>query len=349
MKRILTNIKKKASNLLLFTVFAGALASCDSVLDFNDGDCTAEYRVRFKYDYNMKFADAFANEVKTVTLYAFDKNGQFVYQKTEEGDILKADDYSMKVDIEPGEYHLIAWAGLVKDNRSFAIPLLTPGVSDIEQLTVKTNRITKTRANGENENLITDKLVPLWHGESTQVFTRTNGKKETIVVNLVKNTNTLRIVLNQMSDKEIDINKFDFSIYDDNGWMNYNNKLLKDDLLTYKPYSTSTGTTTRANDEGENTPISVAVAQLSVARLVAEQNPILRVTNNETGKVAIQIPLIEYLKLLRMQEYTKMSDQEYLDRQDEYSMTFFLDKDMTWLKTTIVINGWTIRLNDSDL
>lgn len=346
MKRILTTLKKEASNLLLLTVCAGAMASCDSVLDHEEGDCTVKYRVRFKYDYNMKFANAFANEVKTVTLYAFDEKGQFIYQKTEEGEMLKTDDYSMQVDIEPGDYHLVAWAGL--NDESFSIPLLTPGASDIEELTVKTNRIAKTRANGENENLVDKQLSSLWHGESVQSFTR-SGRENIITIDLVKNTNTLRIVLHQMDGVNIDINKFDFAIYDDNGWMNYDNTLLEDDLLTYKPYSKSSGTTTRAGEDGENTPISVAVAQLSVTRLIADNNPILRITNNETNEVVIQLSLIEYIKLLRMEEYTNMSDQEYLDRQDEYSMTFFLDKNMTWLKTQIIINGWTIRLNDTEL
>lgn len=344
MKRILTTIQKEASKLLLLTVLAGAMASCDSVLDYEEGDCTVEYRVRFKYDYNLKFANAFANEVKRVTLYAFDDNGQFIYQTTDEGEPLKADDYSMKVDIEPGDYHLIAWAGV--NDESFAIPVLTPGTSNIEELTVKTNRIAQTRANGENENIVNKELSSLFHGESVQTFTRSgNGRENIITINLMKNTNTMRIVLHQMDGVEIDIKKFDFAIYDDNGWMNYDNTLLKDDLLTYKPYSQSSGTTTRTTKSGENTSISVAVAQLSVARLVAEQNPILRITNKETGAVVIQIALIEYLKLLQMEGHN-MGIQEYLDRQDEYALTFFLDKDMSWLKTKIEINGWTIRLND---
>lgn len=348
MKRLLTIIQKATCKLLLLTVLAGAMASCDSVLDHEEGDCTVKYRVRFKYDYNMKFANAFANEVKTVTLYAFDTNGQLIYQKIEEGDMLKADDYGMQVDIEPGDYHLIAWAGL--NDESFAVPLLSPGTSDIEELTVKTNRVVQTRANGENENLVNKQLAPLWHGESVQTLTRSaSGKESTITIDLVKNTNTLRIVLHQMDGIEIDINKFDFAIYDDNGWMNYDNTLLKDELLTYKPYSKSSGTTTRATADGGTTSIAVAVAQLSVARLIAEKNPILRITNRDTGAKVIELSLIEYIKLLRMEEHSEMSDQEYLDRQDEYSMTFFLDKDMTWLNTTIIINGWTIRLNDSDL
>lgn len=88
MKRIFTHIQKSAKSILLLTVLAGAMASCDSILDFEEGDCSIEYRVKFRYDYNMEKVDAFAQEVKTVTLYAFDKDGNFVYQKTEQGERL---------------------------------------------------------------------------------------------------------------------------------------------------------------------------------------------------------------------------------------------------------------------
>jgi hypothetical protein len=43
--------------------------SCDSILDEKEVDCSVNYSVKFKYDYNMKHADAFANEVKSVTPY----------------------------------------------------------------------------------------------------------------------------------------------------------------------------------------------------------------------------------------------------------------------------------------
>ena len=70
MKRILTTIQKRVNKILLLAVLAGAMASCDSVLDYNEGDCSIKYLVKFKYDYNMEKVDAFAQEVRTVTLYA---------------------------------------------------------------------------------------------------------------------------------------------------------------------------------------------------------------------------------------------------------------------------------------
>ena len=147
MKRIFTTIQKEAGRLMLLSILACAITSCDSILDFDDGDCTIEYRVKFKYDYNMKYADAFKNEVNTVTLYAFDDDGNFIYQHTEEGNKLKADDYSMKIDIEPGNYHLVAWAGV--NDKSFAIPLMEIGESTLNDLTVKTNRETATRGSDD--------------------------------------------------------------------------------------------------------------------------------------------------------------------------------------------------------
>jgi Protein of unknown function (DUF1812). len=44
-----------------------------------------------------------------------------------------------------------------------------------------------------------------------------------------------------------------------------------------------------------------------------------------------------------------MSNQEYLDRQDEYNIMFFLDSNNNWIKTRIIINGWAVVLNDFPL
>mgnify|MGYP000485405784 CR=1 FL=1 len=130
---------------------------CDSVLDYNEGDCSIEYLVKFKYDYNMEKVDAFAQEVRAVTLYAFDDNGNMVYFKTDQGEILADGNYAMKLDIEPGEYHLIAWAGL--DNQSFAVPVLYPQTSQITELKVKTLReeFVPTRSEDEKDKYIVEK------------------------------------------------------------------------------------------------------------------------------------------------------------------------------------------------
>ena len=94
--------------------------------------------------------------------------------------------------------------------------------------------------------------------------------------------------------------------------------------------------------------IGVAIAELTVGRLVLENNPILTVTNDK-GETVLSIPLIDYALLVKGHYNREMSDQEYLDRQDEYNMTFFLDENGHWANSTIIINDWQIVLNDADL
>ncbi|MFR8837651.1 FimB/Mfa2 family fimbrial subunit [Bacteroides nordii] len=362
MKRILTTIQKEANKILLLTVLAGAMASCDSILDFEEGDCSIEYRVKFVYDRNMAFEDAFAKEVKTVTLYAFDDEGKFVYQKTEEGeDRLGTGEYTMSVDIEPGDYHLVTWAGL--DDQSFAVPLMTAN-SRIEDLTALTlrNKESQTRTDGEEgKYIVKDPLSPLWHGEVTkQSFTR-SGRQNIVTVPLTKNTNTIRVVIaqvNQNPDKPItranaiSKERFSYTLYDDNGWMNYDNTLLKDNLLTYLPYVTEdTSISTRAfsADGTTESEYPAAVAEISVGRLLKTQKPELRIVDQQTNKnLLANGSLIGYLSLLQPSQLN-MPLEEYLDREDNFGMIFFVDENMTLISTKIQINDWIVNINDFEL
>ena len=353
MKTVKTFARQFSFCLMMAVTLGSAVVSCDSILDEDDVDCSVEYRVKFKYDYNMKYADAFSREVSSVALYAFDDNGKLVYQKTEAGDVLAADGYSMAVDMEPGDYHLITWAGL-SDEASFSVPLITQGVSSLEELQCKMDRIYSRAADGSA--VVSSKLSSLWHGEVTkQSFTRA-ATQQVVTVPLVKNTNTIRVILQQMDGVTVDVDKFEFTITDDNGLMNYDNKLISDETLTYYPYyraqgGTVAGKSARAEGDGaaaEDDNISVAIAQITVGRLVEENNPKLTITNTETGETVLSIPLVKYL-LLTEAEGHDMTNQEYLDRQDEYNMTFFLDESMKWINTRIIINDWVVRFNDMNM
>ena len=45
MKRILTTIQKRANKILSIAILAGAITSCDSILNYNE-DCDIEYCVK---------------------------------------------------------------------------------------------------------------------------------------------------------------------------------------------------------------------------------------------------------------------------------------------------------------
>ena len=348
MKTVVKKFARQFSSLILAMALGSAVVSCDNVLAEEEVDCSVTYRVKFKYDYNMKYADAFANEVSSVTLYAFDDNGKLAFQKTEEGEILKSPDYHMELDLNPGDYRLITWAGRLDEEASFSVPILTEGVSTYEELKCKMERAYTRAADGGAYSDID--LTGLWHGEvQKHNFPSRAAMVETVTVPLVKNTNKIRIILQQMDGVSIDVENFEFTITDDNGYMNYDNMLLEDEMLTYYPYFHADGSTAFGDDVQveEDDNISVAIAQLTVCRLVESQNPYLTITNMETGKEILSIPLIKYL-LLTEAEGHEMTNQEYLDRQDEYHMTFFLDENMAWINTQIVINDWIVRFNDME-
>ena len=83
------------------------LAACDLIHDDSIAPC--EYRLRFVYDYNMKFADAFQKEVDKAALFICDDKGNFIQRRDIEGAELKANNIVM--DLAPSTYQVLTWAG----------------------------------------------------------------------------------------------------------------------------------------------------------------------------------------------------------------------------------------------
>lgn len=338
----------------LLLLLGSSLGSCNVILEEEEEDCTVY--VRFKYDMNMKFADAFQSSVNSVTLYAFDKNGVLAFQKTEEGELLKQDGYRMSLDgishRDKAEYDFITWAG-EPDNESFTIPLLTVGKSTKEDLYCQLNRKHVSRSDDGMAVVDTD-LDALFHGQVNDlVFGRAAvPAKQDVVVPLVKNTNVVRIILQHLSGEPVNVDNFSFTITDENGLMNYDNSLMKDEIINYRAWNKEDGYAGLGEQvekvEGV-TEINVAIAELTVARLMANQRPILTIRNIEKDETVLSIPLVDYGLLVKGMYNRAMDDQEYLDRQDEYALTFFLDEGNQWMNSFIYINSWKIVLQDTEL
>ena len=343
------NITTQISKLKMFAaVFAIATAftSCDSVIYDDEGDCSVKYRIEFEYERNMEFADAFASKVSSVALYVFDESGVLVEQMSESGEALAADDYAMMLELEPAEYDLLAWCGV--DGKSFTVPTATVGQTTLDQMLCTMSR--KSDAAG---SYVDEDLSALFHGLKRINYTDEPGV-HTEVLSLTKNTNNFRIILQQTwSDssavESVDVSKFDFAIIDDNGKMDYDNSVMEDEQIIYRPWDITTGDvdvdtdiSTRAN------MVTVSVAELTTARLMTDHRPILVVTKKETGEKVLSVPIVDYALLVKGNYNRDMDDQEYLDRQDEYNMTFFVH-DGKWVSSQIIINSWRVVLNSEIL
>ena len=293
--------------LLLLVLF-----SCTSI-DETLPEC--QLYVSFRYDYNMEFTDAFAAQVNRVDVFVFDKDGTFIMKKSEQGKTLGSGSYRMQLQLPIGEYRIATWAGM---SDAFEMPELVAGKSTLKDLTVKMKR---------EESLIHNKVLePLWYG-GIQTVNFTGKQEQTETVRLIKSG----------PGEELDMNDCLFEIRADNGYYDWNNDLLDDDMISYQPYHLE-----KVEDVG-------IVAEMNTMRLLEHKKVYLTLTRKSDSKELMKVDLIPYLLLTKMEGHN-IPAQEYLDRQSEYAIVFFYNPELlNFLSTKIMINGWTIWLKGEDL
>ncbi len=376
---MLTLLQKHLRRLLAICLVAPLLAACDSAIYDEEGDCDIHYRLRFRFDHNLLFADAVNSQVTSVGVYAFDaETGLFAWQRLESGEALARSGYEMNLDgVEPGRYRLVAWCGL--DNahiggkpESFTLPKLTPGVSTREELRCRLERETDPdgshHSRGDLWNLFhgfpaddqwNEQVVEIIDPESL----RADGQTVEYTVRLKKDTNRVRVILQQLSGEDIDAENFSYTIEAENGLMAHDNSLLPETKITYHPHRVGSGIAgvglpgLLSRDETPDgiKPVKVAVADLSIGRLVKD-NPVTLTVYAPDGKVSARIPLVDYALLAAEGEtFYKdgrpyaMGQQEYLDREDSYTLTFFLDRSKDWQAVRLQILSWRIVFNHIDI
>lgn len=336
------------------------LSSCNNPVFDNEGDCTVHYYLRFVYNKNLKWADAFPSEVNSVNLYAFDSNGVFVKEYLCRGEALSEPGYTLELDLAPGKYQLVAWCGLEnngKEMESFTVPSPTPGVTTIDELTCSLNTISTE----EYPVYCDSRLYFMYHGNmEVDLPDSMDGASYDYTMYLTKDTNHIRIILQQLSAVDMDPNQFEFTIEDSNGVLAYDNQLLGNTQVVYQQWDCQPGladvTTENGDGIDEYVTTQCVIADLSVSRMMADhQNDFyLTVTDLKAEKKLInRVPVIQYALLSKdyyqMAYNHPMDNQEFLDREDEYFLTFFIDENLRWVDTYININSWRLVLGDYNL
>ncbi len=335
---MLSRIKATLPRLLALVLACTAAAACNGFIFEDEGDCSVVYRVKFRYDMNMKYADAFPHEVRAVTLYALDEGGSIVWKKSESGAALAAEGYSMVVDVPAGKYDLLAWC----DADEYKSWNFISDAASRQDLGCSLNA--KLAADG---TAYTDsRLDDLYYASLSDVdFTADEGEVVT-TMSLVKDTKQFKLILQHLSGEAVDADKFEFLIWADNAAMDSDNSLRPGTSVEYRAWAVSTGS---ASTKAEGSELNLALAELSTGRLVKGHSPRLIVRLKDSGKTVLSVPLIDYALLIKGHYNSDIDDQEYLDRQDEYNMIFFLDENDSWVNTFIYINSWKVVLQGADL
>lgn len=316
------------------------LLAATSCIDDDMSNCPSGLSVGFAYNlYNqdMEYANAFENAVNDITLFIFDADGMFVEQYAATNQQLADNGYKINVCCLPsGTYQLIAWGGI--DNDSFNARTLERGKSGIADVLVKLNTIQEGASDKD--------LASLFYGR-TALLNYKNTKHTEVKIPLVKNTNTFRILLQDINSMEVKPEAFSFQIIDKNIGLNHENERAIDLEVMYKPFAQ--GNLAVETREGSTPPVNtVAFAEMSTSKLFAKHSKEarLRIINNENNNEVLNVPLIDMVLMMKNEKFSQsISNQTYLDRIHNFNMTFFLNNG-SWMSAQIIVNGWTLRFND---
>lgn len=316
-------------------MLATALLSCERFYEDLE-PCPQGVSLRFVYDYNMAYANAFPKKVDCLTLLVYDREGRYVTKQVVTGIELRDESFRITLDLEEGDYRFVAYGGLACEKSSFAM-VAEPGERTVyDNLQAAMDRECLTVAGKK-------RLHDMYWGE---LRLRTADSYREGVVEMMKNTNNIRIVLQQTNGDPVNDKDFEFEITDDNTLFGANNDLIDNGVVRYTPWAQGQAST--GVIEGGKEAI-VAFAEFSTSRLMTKNAPRLVIKRKKDGAEIIDIPLNNYLLLLKSELYAEMDAQEFLDRESEWSLIFFLRSDYSWLRTYIKVNDWTVRLNETEL
>lgn len=327
---------------------AVSLTSC-SMMDEREPDCVTEYKVKFCFKMNMHGADAFSSQVDEVNLYVFNQSGILVWTGREEGEALAREGYMMDLPLSPGKYSFVAWCGQKHPEADAFEFAYGNDIASMDQFVKRLPR----QYDGTVAYSETD-LDDLYHGKIENVELPDAYGTHVVTIQLTKDTNSIRIMLVHLNGEMISKDDFDVKITDENGLLGYDNAILKDEPVEYRSWVYHQGISEvvppAADDEARAvTVVHSFTAEMTTSRLQTCNRPMLTVTRKADGEKIINIPILDYFLMIRREHHRDMDDDEFLDRQDDYSMTFFLNEDQTWYKAVIDILSWRVVFQETDL
>ena len=327
-------MKTKAFGVLAATILA--LSMTASCIKDDRSDCFLS--VRFRYAYNVKEADAFPAEVREIELYIFDAEGKFVerFQDRSSG---FSEDYRMRIpSLEAGSYTFVA-LGRNRPVDDFSKEFEFSGVDSdgagLSDLLMHLN----------NKGGVCDREIAALYDGTCEVSLKDGAQQ--VTVEMKKLTNKFRIIIMPYDGVGLSAEEFDISIESNATRMDYKGDPYEDYSLKYLPYMQETLYSIAGLDGGEVS--GAVVADLNTSRLMYTYKPTLVIRRIGDGGEVLRVNLSWILSLQGIAEHrSEWSNQEYLDRQDYYSLTFFLDGGL-FMKSRIIINGWILSLSDVTL
>ena len=360
----------KNFRLLLLALTANLLLTACSMMETDLSGCPTGLYVGFKYDYNVERADMFKDHVGGVSVYVFDEEQRFVMQKevansaTEQP--LKTYGYQLhfsEEELPAGSYYLLA----VAQQKGYDETLATKGAKFRRTELQPGDAMNLLSITLDREALNAEGLAPVPHqgcpldtlwttrDADAQQVTLTKGCPTYHQLPLIRHTKQLNICLRELNaDEPIRAEDYDVRIMHRNGRLRYNGLPDPEDaMLLYTPYAQWN---TAPDDARRATQTSLEAAnyELFLNRLTyhdaGTDNAHLVITHKTTGHVAVDIDLSRILsdgrEYFELQRYSR---QEFLDRENKYSLTFILQNgEWKEMQLRISVMDWAKRYQRVD-
>lgn len=364
----------------LVCISAIALTSLSSCMKDDITSCptapegpTAKLSLKFDYTYNVKEADAFSAEVKNLNVYVFDKNGKFVDNYTESADKFETGHKMEITDLQAGKYTFVCLARDKQpaamgtraegdDETEFRFTKLTPGISTINDLQEEMGK------KNEEESVNDKHFTALYTAQDSLNFDGENDVQGKL--SLMKCTKTYRVVMLPFEpDQEgFTAENFDVEIKGSAALLDYKGDKVKPKAITYLPYEKKLVENHSGQTEVEGEDVEKAlVYDLSSSRMFETKDDNksraadgssqyddkrIVITDKRINKVIFNHSLPWFLSLCASDRYGKdWSDQQYLDRQDHYTLVFYVPApNSTYsMDARIKVNNWVLNLQNADL
>ncbi|MDE5880727.1 MAG: FimB/Mfa2 family fimbrial subunit, partial [Muribaculaceae bacterium] len=206
------------------------LGSCGDALHEHLEPCPSGVTLRFVFDYNMEFANAFPSQVDCLTLLVYDASGHYVTSVSETSEVLADENWRMTIDLPAGEYSFIAYGGLECRESSFHFVTTPSEGSLLTDLEVEMD------ARCINANPGVD-LHPLFYGSLDLSLPKEALTYTEATLYMMRDTHELRILLQNVNGRPVNVDDYTFSITADNTLFNWENELLPTAQgITYSPW-----------------------------------------------------------------------------------------------------------------
>ena len=312
--------------LLLAILCVWTLVSCSWVKDDTE-DCPYGFWLQLRYTYNILDVEAAPKYVTDAYVYIYTAEGHYVKRIHATQNELNANGYRIQVTgLEEGDYQFVVWSGL--GNSQYAV---AGDTQSMEAFHVSL---------AGDASRVASELPALFYGYLPTVHY--DNAFATHDISLMKNTNQLACLVVPVSNvNRVSVEEYTMKVMAANGTMDVHNSLETETPTTYEPFQQSNVTF----DDPDYGELAGAQFNLMTLRLMSDRDSRIILEQKSTGHQVFNISIPEYIGMIGSL-YTSLgrplSVQEYLDRQDLYTMVFYLSADLDQL-VQLQVNSWRLR------